>query len=348
MRNKDRVAVVILNWNGDKMLRRYLPTLLRHTSEEQAAIYIADNGSTDGSMKTVEEMFPRCRRIELDENYGFAEGYNKALRTIDAELYVLLNSDVEVSENWLSPLLDFMDKNPRAAACQPKLLAIDNSWRFEYAGAAGGFIDKWGYPLCRGRIFNKVEYDFGQYEETIETHWASGAAMMIRSRDYWAAGGLDGRFFAHNEEIDLCWRLRIMGRTIHCVPGSVVYHLGGGTLPQGNPQKTFLNFRNNLTMLYKCLPEEDLRKVMRARWWLDRLAALQALVLKFNLGDCRAILRARREFKRWRHDFDADRQQIQASRQLGGSLADRLPFSALWQYYVKGNRQYKKIMSKMA
>lgn len=341
----ERIAVIILNWNGEKMLRRYLPTLLRFSSGK-ASVIVADNDSEDGSLSMLKREFPQCGIIRLDRNYGFAEGYNKALKQVEAEFYVLLNSDVEVTEGWLDPMTEFMDSHPNVAACQPKLLSITNSWHFEYAGAAGGFIDKWGYPFCRGRILGRIEDDYGQYNSVTEIHWATGAAMMIRSKDFWNAGGFDGRFFAHNEEIDLCWRLRIMGRNIYCVPKSLVYHLGGGTLPQGNPKKTFLNFRNNLTMLYKCLPEEDLGKVMRVRWLLDNLAALQALILKLNWGEFRAILRGRRAFRHWRKDFEADRQLIQSARK-GNGFADRLGFSIIWQYYVRRNRRYEKILSKL-
>jgi GT2 family glycosyltransferase len=213
---------------------------------------------------------------------------------------------------------------------------------FEYAGASGGYIDNFGYPFCRGRLFDVVEEDNGQYDYATEILWATGAALMIRSKDYWEVGGLDGRFFAHNEEIDLCWRLRISGRKIYCLPESFVYHLGGGTLPKSNPMKTFLNFRNNLTMLYKCLPDQELQHVMRVRWFLDYLAAWEMLVLKRNWGDFKAIFRARRAFKRWRKDFDADRERIQASR-TEDRVPQRLPFSLLWQYYAKGRKRFSDL-----
>lgn len=213
---------------------------------------------------------------------------------------------------------------------------------FEYAGASGGFLDSYGYPFCRGRIFDTVEVDNGQYDYATEILWATGAALMIRSKDYWEVGGLDGRFFAHCEEIDLCWRLCIRGRKIYCLPESYVYHVGGGTLPKSNPMKTFLNFRNNLTMLYKNLPDQELQHVMRWRWFLDYLAAWETLVLNRNWGDFKAIYRARRAFKRWRKDFDADRQKIQASR-VAQRVPERLPFSLLWQYYVKGRKHFSDL-----
>ena len=337
----EKVAIVILNWNGSKMLSTYLSSVMQY-SQEEATVYVADNASTDDSLEMLKEMFPTVRLIALDKNWGFAEGYNQALRQIEAEYYLLLNSDIEVSPNWLTPMIELLDNHPDVAACQPKLLSIHDRQAFEYAGASGGFIDRLGYPFCRGRVFETVEKDEGQYDDLTDVHWATGAALMIRSKDYWAVDGLDGRFFAHNEEIDLCWRLRIRGRRIACVPTSYVYHVGGGTLPKGNPMKTFLNFRNNLTMLYKCLPEAELKAVMRWRWWLDYLAAWETLILNRNLGDFKAIYRARRAFKRWRKDFEADRRAIQASR-IAKEIPERKMFSLLWQYYVKGRKTFSTL-----
>ena len=336
--DKKKVAIVILNWNGAQMMRRFLPSVIRH-SADVADIVVADNASTDDSMDLLKTEFPSVRTIVLDKNYGFAGGYNRALEQVDNEYYVLLNSDVEVTEGWLSRLVAFMDTHPGVAACQPKLRAEHNRDMFEYAGASGGFIDRYGYPFCRGRIFDTVEKDEGQYDDVCEVFWATGAALMIRREDYWRVGGLDARFFAHNEEIDLCWRLSNLGRKIYCVPQSVVYHVGGGTLPKGNPMKTYLNFRNNLTMLYKNLPEGDLHHVMRVRFWLDCIAALKSLLLDRNWGEFKAVVRGRKAFKAWRKDFDKDRRQIQASR---GSKDDRMrkPYSILWRYYVKGRHTY--------
>ena len=337
-----KLAIVILNWNGRKMMERYLPSVISY-SRDDASVIVADNASTDDSVAWLREHHPEVRQILLDRNWGFADGYNKALQQVDAEYYLLLNSDVEVTHHWLTPLLEFMDSHPATAACQPKLLSWTDRDRFEYAGASGGYLDRYGYPFCRGRVFYTVEYDNGQYDDMQEIHWATGACMLIRSRDYWSVGGLDGRFFVHNEEIDLCWRLRIRGRRIYCVTDSRVYHLGGGTLPQGNPRKTFLNFRNNLTMLYKNLPDADLKVVMRWRWFLDYLAAFETLILNRNVGDFKAIFRARREFRRWRHSFDDDRKQIQASRVPLPSMPERMPFSILWQYYAKGRRIFSQL-----
>jgi hypothetical protein len=337
----DKVAIVILNWNGAKMLRQYMPTVLNY-SRDEATVYVADNASTDDSLELLRRDFPDVRLILLEQNWGFAEGYNKALQQVDAEYYLLLNSDIEVTHHWLTPLIEYMDVHQEVAACQPKLLSIFDRDRFEYAGASGGYLDRYGYPFCRGRIFETVELDEGQYDYAAETLWASGAALMIRAKDYWDVGGLDGRFFAHNEEIDLCWRLRIRGRKIMCLPESYVYHVGGGTLPKSNPMKTFLNFRNNLTMLYKCLPDAELRHVMRWRWFLDYLAAWETLILNRNLGDFKAIYKARRAFKRWRHDFDSDRQTIQASR-VAKEIPEQRPFSLLWHYYALGHKHFSDL-----
>ena len=337
----EKLAIVILNWNGEKMLREYLPSVLQY-SRDEATIYVADNASTDDSLPMLREHFPEVRLIELEKNWGFAEGYNKALHQIDATYYLLLNSDIEVTHHWLTPMIELLDAHDDIAACQPKLLSVFDKDAFEYAGACGGFLDKYGYPFCRGRIFETVEQDNGQYDYQQDILWATGAALMIRSKDYWEAGGLDARFFAHNEEIDLCWRLRIRGRRIVCVPESQVYHVGGGTLPKSNPMKTFLNFRNNLTMLYKCLPEEDLKSVMRWRWWLDYLAAWEMLLLKRNVGDFKAVYRARHAFKQWKKNFESDRRQIQTSRVVK-EIPERGCFSLLWYYYVKGRKTFDSL-----
>ena len=337
----EKVAIVILNWNGEKMLKEYLPSVLRY-SRDEATVYVADNASTDDSLTLLRQHFPEVKLIVLDKNWGFAEGYNKALKEIEAEYYLLLNSDIEVTHHWLTPMIEYLDSHQDVAACQPKLLSIFDKDQFEYAGASGGYLDTYGYPFCRGRVFETVEADNGQYDTLADVLWATGAALMIRRKDYWDVDGLDGRFFAHNEEIDLCWRLRIKGRRIVCLPESQVYHVGGGTLPKGNPMKTFLNFRNNLTMLYKCLPDSELSRVMRWRWWLDYLAAWEMLILKHNVGDFKAVYRARKAFKRWRKDFEADRKRIQASR-VDQRVAERKNFSLLWQYYVKGRKTFSAL-----
>lgn len=324
-----RIAIVILNWNGVSMLRKYLPGVIS-MSEDMADVWVADNASADNSMKWVAENCPTAKTILLDKNYGFAEGYNKALEKVDAEYYVLLNSDVEVTEGWLRPLVGLMDSDGKIAACQPKLLAIHDRAKFEYAGASGGFVDKYGYPFCRGRVLDMVETDNGQYDDVAEIHWATGACLMIRKQCYWLAGGLDGRFFAHNEEIDLCWRLRLLGYRIMVQPASRVFHVGGGTLSKGNPMKTYLNFRNNLTMLYKNLPSKDLRHVMRVRCVLDYVAAAKMLILERNVEEAKAVLRGRRDFKKWRRLFDEDRQLVTSPNHHDAPL---MPFCILWRRY---------------
>ncbi len=327
-----KTAIVILNYNGEKMLRQYLPILLENTGG--ADVYVADNASTDNSVEMLATEYPEVKQINLDKNYGFAEGYNRALEKVEAEYYVLLNSDVQVTKNWLRPLETFLDIHPEVAACQPKLRAISNPDYFEYAGASGGFLDKYGYPFCRGRIFDSVEKDVGQYDDCVEVMWATGAALMIRSSDWVSAGGLDGSFFAHNEEIDLCWRLRDAGRKICVVPESVVYHVGAATLAKSNPKKTFLNFRNNLLMLYKNLPDKDLKRVMIIRWFLDYLAAWQTLLLNRNFADFLAIYKAR-------HAFRVMCRNIERGHQKDKKLL--APYSILVKYYLKHKRKFSEL-----
>jgi len=335
-----KVAIVILNWNGKEMLSKFLPDVIKY-SRSEAEIWVADNASADGSMLFLETKYPEVKTIVLEQNFGFAEGYNLALDRIDAEYYVLLNSDVRVTHHWLTPLVEFMDSHPYTAACQPKLLSEHNHDMFEYAGACGGYLDKYGYPFCRGRIFDTVEEDNGQYDYPSDLLWATGACLMIRSDDYRKVGGMDKRFFAHNEEIDMCWRLRQMGRRIISVPESVVYHVGGGTLPKSNPMKTYLNFRNNLTMLYKNLPDNELSQVMLWRWFLDYLAALSFL-LKGNFGEFKAVFKARHAYNKWKHDFDEDRKFIQQNRLLK-PVPERKMYSILAKYYIYGKKRFQDI-----
>lgn len=336
----DKTAIVILNWNGVKMLTRFLPNVLDY-SRDEATVYVADNASTDNSLEVLKRHFPEIKIIVLEKNWGFAEGYNKALEQIEAKYYVLLNSDVEVPHHWLTPLIEFMDNHPDTAACQPKLLSEKNRDAFEYAGACGGFIDRYGYPFCRGRVFETVENDNGQYDYATEVFWATGACMVVRADDFKRSGGFDARFFAHNEEIDLCWRLRLSGRKIYCIPDSFVYHIGGGTLPKNNPMKTYLNFRNNLTMLYKNLPDEELHRVMRIRAFLDYIAAFQAL-LSGRRGDFKAILNGRKAFKQWLPEYREIRKKIQNSRKEE-NITGIYGHSILWQYYAKGHKKFSDL-----
>lgn len=337
----DKVAIVILNWNGCEMLGRYLPSVLASSGQDGVAVYVADNGSTDNSVEMLRRDFPLVHLILLNENHGFADGYNLALQQVDAEYAVLLNSDVQVSRHWLEPLVSYMDAHPEVAACQPKIRSLRQPDSFEYAGAAGGYLDKYGYPYCRGRIMDKVEEDRGQYDSVAPIFWASGAALFIRLRDYFEAGGLDGRFFAHMEEIDLCWRLRARGRGIVCLPDSVVYHLGGATLQKESPRKTFLNFRNNLLMLYKNLPEAELKPVMRIRACLDYVAALKFLVTG-QLAHARAVMQARREYKAIRADFETPRQE-NLQKTILADIPERSRQSILVQRYLKGKRTFAQL-----
>ena len=336
-----KVSVVILNWNGEEMLRRFLPSVVASVPERYGEVCVADNASTDASCEVVSKEFPSVRLIRLDKNYGFAEGYNRALQQVEAEYVVLLNSDVEVSEGWLEPMVTYMDEHPEVAACQPKLLSYRVRDHFEYAGASGGFIDRYGYPFCRGRIFEEVEMDKGQYDTVLPVFWATGAALMVRLDVYRKVGGLDGRFFAHMEEIDLCWRLRSRGYQLVCIPSSTVYHVGGATLKKENPRKTFLNFRNNLLMLYKNLPEEELKPVMRVRTFLDYCAAA-VWVLKGDFANAKAVWNARREFSRIRSQFTAGRQQNLAHTVLK-TIPERYSFSLVWQAKVKGRKTFSAL-----
>ena len=334
-----KIAVVILNYNGASMLEKFLPSVVAFSPE--ADVIVADNASNDNSVDLLVDKFPSVPIIRLDRNYGFADGYNKALAQVEAEYYMLLNSDVEVTEGWLSPLLSFMEANSNVVACQPKLLDYKNKAFFEYAGAAGGFIDRYGYPYCRGRIFDTVEKDCGQYNDAYPVFWATGAALMVRSKDYWAADGLDGRFFAHMEEVDLCWRLKSRGGEIYCVPQSEVYHVGGATLDKSNSRKTFLNFRNNLLMLYKNLPDNELCHVMAVRAVLDYVAAFKFL-LSGNTGDFKAVLSARKEYKRMRGSYTGVRKE-NIKKTVVHKPSGRGSFMLLWQYYVCRRKYFNQL-----
>ena len=340
-----KVAVVILNWNGEQMLRQFLPSVVEHSvlpeSLGEAVVYVADNGSTDESLDMLAEEFPMVKTIVFSENYGFADGYNKAFEQIGAEYAVLLNSDVEVTAGWLIPLVEYMDAHPEVAACQPKLMAYRQKDEFEYAGAMGGFLDRYGYPYCRGRIFDTIEKDRGQYDADVSLLWATGACLATRLNIYKEVGGLDGRFFAHMEEIDFCWRLRCRGYEVRSVADSVVYHVGGATLNAGHPRKTFLNFRNNLLMLYKNLPTEELCRVLFVRGLLDYVAAAMFCV-KGEWSSAKAVFRARREFYRLKGSFRASREEnLQKAASM--DVAERTRFSILWKYHAKGCKTFDRL-----
>lgn len=292
--------VIILNWNGAEMLRRYLPSVVAHTALPDVEVIVADNGSTDNSLEVLRREFPTVKTIVLNKNYGFAEGYNRAIDATEADYTVLLNSDVEVTEGWLTTLLDYMDAHPQVSAVQPKIRSWLNRNHFEHAGAAGGYLGWLGYPYCRGRRWGKVEEDHGQYDTVAEVDWTSGACMCVRTQVYKELGGLDAAFFAHMEEIDLCWRMRRAGWQLMCVPESTVYHLGGGALSYDNPRKTYLNFRNNLLMIYK--NKQHPWGVLSLRFFLDYAAACFFL-LQGKTGSAKAVIEARRDYRRMRRAY---------------------------------------------
>ncbi|NDV58632.1 glycosyltransferase family 2 protein [Bacteroides sp. 519] len=336
-----KVAIVILNWNGAEMLKTFLPSVIRYSQLPDVAVYVADNGSSDNSLEVLRNHFPNVQLIILDKNYGFAEGYNRALNQVSAEYVVLLNSDVEVTPNWLDPLVTYMDANQNIVACQPKIRSWHNKEMFEHAGASGGFIDKYGYPFCRGRIMGVVEKDEGQYNRIIPIFWATGAALFIRLGIFQEVGGLDGDFFAHMEEIDLCWRLRNRGYNIVCIPQSTVYHVGGATLKKENPRKTYLNFRNNLVMLYKNLPDNELARIMWVRTLLDYLALL-VFVAKGDVANAKAVLRARRDYKKTRAGFSIRRTE-NIKKTIPQQIPERTNYSILVQFYVKRKKYFSQL-----
>lgn len=337
-----KVSVVILNWNGAEMLRTFLPSVVKYTNPELAEVCVADNGSTDNSVDIVRNEFPSVRLIPFKDNYGFAEGYNKVMNNVDTDYVVLLNSDVEVTEGWIEPILSYMESHKDVAACQPKILSYHDKKKFEYAGASGGYIDKYGYPFCRGRVFDSLETDNGQYDTPADIFWASGAAMFVRREVYAAVGGLDPKFFAHMEEIDLCWRLLSRGYRLVCIPESKVYHVGGATLKKENPKKTYLNFRNNLLMMYKNLPSDELRKVMIVRCFLDYLAVV-FYILKFDFSNAFAVVKARKDYSSMRKDFkslrDENLRQTKRSK-----LKFRYDFSLILQSKTFGKTTYSRLV----
>lgn len=297
------LSVIILNWNGEKLLRKFLPSVIANTQGPEVEVIVADNGSSDDSLKVMCEEFPNVKILAFDENLGFSGGYNRAISEVDSEFVVLLNSDVETPPGWWKPLLAFMNSHPGVGACQPKILSYRRKDKFEYAGAAGGLLDKYGYPYCRGRLFDKIEFDICQYDTGPEDiAWASGAALMVRRDVYLEAGGLDELFFAHMEEIDLCCRIHNLGYRVCVVPESHVYHLGGGSLEQGDPRKTYLNFRNNLLLLYKNLPVQKGKKVLFKRRLMDTLAFFMYVAI-MDFDNAKAIWHAHRDFKKMRDKY---------------------------------------------
>lgn len=303
------IAIVILNWNGVSLFGQFLPSVMNNSSEHDVSVYIADNGSTDGSVEFLKKNFPGVKLIELDRNYGFAGGYNRALEAVKADIFVLLNSDVEVTANWIEPCIQRFITEPLLVAVQPKVLSYTDRRKFEYAGAAGGYVDRWGYPFCRGRVLSETEEDHGQYDQPSSVFWATGACLFIRAAAFRDAGGFDEDFFAHMEEIDLCWRLKNQGWQIGFEPGSVVYHLGGATLSYQSPQKVFLNFRNSLWMLVKNLPEGRLMPVLLPRLVLDGIAATNFL-FSGQFSAIKAVFKAHVNFYKLLPRFLKKRAQL--------------------------------------
>lgn len=298
-----RLAVIILNWNGLELLKKFLPTAVEFTQGAEVDLIVADNGSTDFSVSWINENYPELKVLEFDKNYGFAEGYNRAIEETRYPFTTLLNSDVEVSQDWWRPILEFMEKNPDVGAVQPKIKSFHNKEYFEYAGAAGGYLDSLGYPYCRGRIMDKVEKDMGQYDGSpADVCWASGACLTVRTDLYLNLGGLDPLFFAHMEEIDLCCRMLIAGYRVCAISDSQVYHVGGASLNQGNPKKTYLNFRNNLLLLYKNLPRKGKSRKLIVRRLVDTLAFLM-YVAKMDFPNAKAILRAHRDYRKMKGNY---------------------------------------------
>ncbi len=363
-----RAAVVILNWNGIKFLNKYLPILIEQTPQEYGTIYVADNGSTDGSIEMLRSCFPDIKLIELDKNYGFTGGYNRALAQIDAEFYILINSDIRVSDGWIESLVDFMDNNPEAGIAMPKILSEqrhqeilegENGGKrengekmaelFEYAGASGGFIDRYGYPFCRGRILSAVEEDNGQYDLPIEIFWASGACMVVRSHIYRELGGLDESFFAHMEEIDFCWRAKLMGYHSWIVPQSVVYHVGGGTLPNNSPRKLYLNYRNNLLMLYKNLPYKSgcYRSIFRRtltlgiRMAIDGMSAI-AYLLQGKFQFFKSVVKAHSDFRKMKRETRISDRRISYTNSFMKYLPGTYNRSIILRFFT-GTRRFSQL-----
>ena len=337
-----KVAVIILNWNGRALLEEFLPSVIANTPSDMAEIIVADNGSTDHSIAMLNELYPAIRVIQFDKNYGFAEGYNKAIAHTESTYTVLLNSDVEVPPHWLEAPLSVMEADKTIAAVQPKIRSQKNKKMFEYAGAAGGFLDIYGYPYCRGRIMSVVEEDSGQYDTQADLLWATGACLFVRTEVYKKEGGLDANFFAHQEEIDLCWRLRARGYRIVCTPQSVVYHVGGATLKTESPKKTFLNFRNNLLMLYKNLPEKELRRIFRIRYGLDIIAATKFL-MEGHPKNAWAVIRARRDFNRRKKDYSEIRA-VNRNKTTCDPIPEIRRKSLLFSFYINRKQTFSKLL----
>lgn len=341
MTEHKKIAIVILNWNGKKLFDNFLPSVIKYSSTDDAEIIVADNGSTDESVDYLKRVFPSVRIIDLKTNFGFAEGYNQALSMVNAKYLVLLNSDVKVTEGWIESCITRFEEDDKIAVIQPKILSYNNPEYFEYAGAAGGFIDKFGYPFCRGRILNRIEEDLGQYNLPTPIFWASGACMFVRSDAFIAAGGFDGDFWAHMEEIDLCWRIKSIGYKIVYQPESVVYHLGGGTLSYGSPQKIYLNFRNNLWMLFKNLPKHQFKRIFLIRMILDGVAAVK-FILGLNFREFWAVIKAHASFYRNLGVLLQKRRKTQRLIVIK-EHNEIYPKSIMWDFFILRKRKFSKL-----
>ena len=336
-----KIAVVILNWNGVHFLEKFLPNVLQHSSI--AEVIVADNQSTDNSVNYLKQHFTNVKIIINSSNEGFAKGYNLALEHVKADYYVLLNSDVEVSANWIEPIIDLMEKNPKIAACQPKILDFNHKTRFEYAGAAGGMIDKLGYPFCRGRLFNVLEEDKGQYNNQMEVFWATGACLFIKADAFWKVGGFDEDYFAHMEEIDLCWRMKNIGYQIHVEPASVVYHVGGGTLNKLSPKKTFLNFRNNLITLTKNASSKGLMFKIIYRMVLDGIAAFKFLLDK-NPSHFWAVIKAHISFYNFLPSTLQKRKSLHKMNGFKYSTTGVFEKNVVFEHFMHKKNTYKELL----
>ncbi len=341
MTKRAQIAIVILNWNGKKLFDNFLPSVIKHSKSVNAEIIVADNGSTDRSLEHIKNNYPSVKVIDLKANYGFAEGYNQALQKVNADYLVILNSDVKVTKNWIEPCLARFEEDEMIAVVQPKILSFNQPEYFEYAGATGGFIDKFGYPFCRGRILNRMEKDLGQYDKPSPVFWATGACMFVRANEFKTAGGFDGDFWAHMEEIDLCWRLKNQGYKIVYEPRSVVYHLGGGTLSYGSPKKIYLNFRNNLYMLFKNLPKRQFTRIFFIRLVLDGVAAVK-FIAGFNFREFWAVVKAHCSFYRNLGKLIQKRNLVQ-KRVIVKRHAEIYPKSIMWKFFIQKKRKFSDL-----
>jgi hypothetical protein len=335
-----QIAIVVLNWNGASLMRQFLPSVVQFSKRGNTEIIVADNGSTDDSLSVLQKEFPDVRILNLKQNFGFARGYNEALARVDTDYFVILNSDVEVTKGWLDAPIRLMKAEPGIAAVQPKILSYNQKTHFEYAGAAGGFIDRFGYPFCRGRIFNVMEADHGQYDQQTDIFWATGACMFVRASAFREAGGFDADFWAHMEEIDLCWRLKNKGYRIVYTPESKVFHVGGGTLSYDNPRKLFLNFRNNLWLLYKNLPSNHLWQTIFIRLFLDGVAAFK-LLAEFNVNGIKSVVKAHFQF--WKSIPELRKKRKTILRKVESGLPGHIQKSIVFQFYFRKRKYFSEL-----